>query len=52
LDDDNGNLLSLSLSAVSKAQCEQMAEHFKSHAESFYHTVLQTLLSPEKSENE
>ena len=45
MDDDSGNLLSLSLSAVSRTQCEQMANYFTSNAESFYHTVLHTLLS-------
>lgn len=48
LNDDSGKLLSLDLTTVSMAQCKQMAEYFNSNAESFYHTILHTLLSSEQ----
>ena len=45
LDDDTGNLMTLSLTTASKDQCEQMAEHFRSSPETIYNSILQALLS-------
>ena len=48
LDDDMGNLMELSLTAVSQAQCEQMASRFQAQPEQFYRTVLSALLATEE----
>ena len=49
LDDDNGNLLTLSLTTPSRSQSEQMAAAFQAHPEQVYHSVLNALLpSPDQ----
>jgi hypothetical protein len=48
LDDDMGNLMDLSLTAVSQEQCEQMAKRFQAQPEQFYRTVLAALLPSEE----
>ena len=52
LDDDAGNLLSLSLTTASPAQCKQMAQYFQSHPEEVYHNILSSLLRPETQDEE
>ena len=44
LDDDSGNLLTLSLAAPTRGQSEQMAAAFQAHPEQVYHSVLNALL--------
>ena len=44
LDDDAGNLMTLSLTAASRPQCEQMAAYFQAHPEAVYHGIVNTLL--------
>lgn len=44
LDDNAGNLMTLSLTTVSESQCEEMAQRFQSHPEIVYHGILQSLL--------
>lgn len=51
LDDDTGNLLSLSLTAASRAQSEQMAQYFRRHPEQVYNSIIQTLLRSESEDN-
>lgn len=50
LDDDMGNLMQLSLTSVSQAQCNQMARRFRAQPEKVYHTVLSALLAPDEEE--
>lgn len=45
LDDETGNLLSLSLLTASEAQCGQMAQRFQDNPEAVYHGVLSVLLN-------
>ena len=44
LDDDMGNLMNVSLTAVSETQCDQMARYFQANPEKVYRTLLFTLL--------
>jgi len=50
LDDDMGNLMNLSLTAVSETQCEQMARYFRTNPEKVYRTLLFTLLQEDSAE--
>lgn len=50
LDDDMGNLMQLSLTAVSRDQCDEMARRFRTHPEKFYQRILSLLLTPEEEE--
>ena len=50
LDDDMGNLMELSLTTVSQAQCEQMANRFQAQPEQVYRTILSSLLSTEEKD--
>ena len=50
LDDDMGNLMDVSLTAVSKNQCEQMARFFQSNPEKVYRTLLFTLLQEDSTD--
>ena len=43
-----GNLMELSLTTVSQAQCEQMANRFQTQPEQIYRTVLSALLATEE----
>jgi hypothetical protein len=47
LDDDMGNLMNVSLTAVSETQCDQMARYFQANPEKVYRTLLFTLLQDE-----
>ena len=51
LDDDSGNLLTLSLAVPTRGQCEQMAAAFQAHPERIYHGVLNALL-PDQDQGE
>lgn len=47
LDDDSGNLMTLSLLTATEEEGEQMAERFRSHPEQVYHKILAALLEEE-----
>lgn len=48
LDDDTGSLLTLDLTAASRAQSEQMSEFFQAHPEEVYHGILNVLLQTDE----
>jgi len=50
LDDDMGNLMTISLNAVSEAQCDQMARYFQANPETVYRVLLSTLLQGSSEE--
>ena len=50
LDDDMGNLMQLSLTSVSQAQCSQMARRFQAQPEKIYHSILSSLLALDENE--
>ena len=52
LDDDMGNLMQLSLTLPSQAQCDQMAQRFRAQPEKIYHTILSSLLALDEGEKQ
>lgn len=50
LDDDMGNLMHLSLTAVSRDQCEEMSRRFRERPEKIYQHILSLLLTPDSEE--
>jgi len=52
LDDDMGNLMQLSLTSVSQAQCSQMARRFQAQPEKVYRTILTALLALDEEEKQ
>ncbi|WP_295628741.1 DUF4364 family protein [uncultured Intestinimonas sp.] len=45
LDDEHGNLLTISLLTASEQQCDRLSEQFKAHPEQIYNGVLDVLLT-------